>query len=116
MLVATPYPQPECNDSFSLPCDADFFSGQLFSEILQETLGLDGAFVLANQLGDDFDLSLDLSVKLFNTRTPGHGPARYVAVQHKKYRSGSHRLGRRGTLNKDLWRILEAWGEGGKCR
>jgi hypothetical protein len=57
-----------------VPCQADFFSGQSFGEILQEALGFDGAFVFANQLGDDFDLSLDLSVKLFSTRTPGHGP------------------------------------------
>jgi hypothetical protein len=67
-----------------VPCQADFFSGQSFGEILQEALGFDGAFVFANQLGDDFDLSLDLSVKLFSTRTPGHGPPRYVAVQRVK--------------------------------
>jgi hypothetical protein len=108
MLGATPYPQSECGDSFSVPCKANFFSGQFFGEVLQNTLGLDGTFVFANPFGDDFDLSLDLSVKLLNTRTaPGHGPARYVASQHKKSRSGSHDLGRERPQTRTVLEDIE---------
>ena len=102
-LVATTCPQSEPSASFLVSCKADFFSDQLFGQLLKETLGLDGAFVFANQFGDDFDLSLDLRVKPLNTRTaPGHAPARSVAVQRKEVGSGSPRLGTPQTLNKGL--------------
>ena len=103
MLGATPCPQSKQHASFFVPCKARFFYGQLFGEILKQTLGFDRAFVFANQFGDDFDLSLDLRVKPLNTRTaPGHAPARSVAVQRKEVGSGSPRLGTPQTLNKGL--------------
>ena len=61
---------------------------------LEGDTGFDGAFVFADQFGDNFDLPLDLRMKMLNTRTaPGHGPRPLCCSATQEVGSGSDELG-----------------------
>jgi len=95
----------------SVPGKADFFSDQLFGQVLKETLGSDGAFVFANQFGDDLDLSLDLRVKMLDMRTaPGHGPRPLCCSATQEVGSGSNEVGHRRPLTRTAADDLKALG------
>ena len=118
-LVATTCPQSEPSASFLVSCKADFFSGQLFGQLLKETLGFDGAFVFANQFCDNFNLPLDLRMKMLNTRTaPGYGPRPLCCSATQEVGSGSNELGPVDLKQGPVCSGSEAWrraaSEGGR--